>query len=1676
MRCSKKALCAMLGLLLGCLISPVFSQSLVINELVASNSGGIADEDGDFEDWIELYNAGTAPVNLDGYGLSDDTANPFRWVLPQAILQPGEYLLVWASGKDRGPNQDDYRNGILRQVYMDIPGGGVSDLTDHPSFPDEPTSQNLVTGYFESSTNIADNFGQRMHGYIKAPATGNYTFWLSGDNGSRLSLSTDTNPANAVAIASIPDDNWSSYPRHWDRFTSQKSALILLQEGQFYYICALMKEDVGGDHLAVRWQLPSGVVEEPIPTSRLYVDVEELHTNFSISTDGETIQLTEPNGTVADSAAPVELICDVSYGRAVDGGAEWVYFAEPTPGAANESSVAYAGIVKTPQFSQASGFYTSPFDLTLSSEDTDAAIYYTLDGSVPNSENLAGTSYGYKNQYPGGTMLYRDYRSFLYENAMTIAAHPVPLDGIAGINTENSASPGTPSSWSVVEGDAGSELVQSSLATNIRLMFGDASWTNYEFTCQALKNAGSEGFLFFFRADGNRFYLLNFGGWNNAQHAVQKGYDDGNWSIFGSQAVGGSVSSNQWYDIRVRCEGNRFQCWLGATKVFDFTDESAYLSGGVGLGTWSTQSRYRNIAVKSLDGTVLYSGMPTRTSNARLVRARACKAGYIPSPTVTQTYFVDPGIASRYTIPVVSLAAEEPDFFGYEQGIYVAGKNRDDSGVPNYILQGNAWERPLNITLFEPDGTVGFSQDAGVRTHGGWTRNMAQKALRFYARGGYGESYFTYPVFPGKPVAQFKRLLLRNSGNDWGVTMFRDAMMQRLVEHLPLDTQAYRPAVMYLNGEYWGINNLRERFDKYYLEQKYGVDPEAVDILEYLPNAQHQVKEGSASHFDETLSYIQTHGLAAPADYAYIQTRVDTDNFILYNVSQIYFNNTDWPGNNNDWWRKQTDAYEPSAPYGHDGRWRWMLYDTDFGFGLSGGYDSNTLAFATDGNTNNTAWPNPHWTTFLLRKLLENESFRTDFINHYADLLNTAFLPARVVGVIDQMQADIATEMAAHIQRWGRPGSIGDWQNQVNGMRNFANERPAYARSHLRSQFSLGVDRQLTLNVSGPEQGYIRVNSTDITAATPGVNAAAPYPWSGVYFDSVPMTVTAVPRPGYLFSHWDGPAGIDPLAPALTLSLTSAVSLTAYFEEKPVPTLMHYWSFNNAASLLEPTYTFGAAAVTVLPGSTTAVLSGTGQDFAGLNNRQEELTGAHLRVNNPLGATLTLLMPTRGYEDIVLMYETRRSGQGAGTQIVSYSVDGTTFTPFQTIFVFDAAPTLQTFDFTGVAGVRNNPNFAIRVEFAQGDGGTTGNNRFDNITLEGTPLEGTNLPPQWVTPIPLQKTIEQDAPFGVDLSGYFGDADGDILVFTAVSDKPFVAGAAVSGKNVVLIPQSRGDAVITVTAADGVNAPLQASFRVLVYPAAQTLRLGAFRFGAWSPEYPDYTFPGSMLFLQSDVTDPGLGQALDYAYFFPHDDYQTVDAGVIGYPYKATARTRINGLGEAGISFINSGRERDLGGALVALDTTGLDAVRVNWLAGTVLQNFRRYAIRLQYRVGIDGAFADVLAAGQPVEYVVQTDGHTQDFGPIELPAEAANQPYVQLLWRYYFIDVTSGARAQLRLDDITVSGVLDVFGNVGLFAQWWLTNDCGSPDHCGGADLTRNGRVDLEDFSILVAQWVENP
>lgn len=534
-----------------------------------------------------------------------------------------------------------------------------------------------------------------------------------------------------------------------------------------------------------------------------------------------------------------------------------------------------------------------------------------------------------------------------------------------------------------------------------------------------------------------------------------------------------------------------------------------------------------------------------------VVRAKAVKEGGLSYAVRTHSYFISPEGRDRYTLPVISLSIREDHLFDYENGIHVPGKIYDEEAnnstagdaPANHSERTIAWERPAWMELFEPESVhPDHQQGLGLRIHGGWSRAHPQKSFRMYARNEYSDNRFYYPMFPDEPYMEYNRLILRNSGNDWPETLMRDALMQEIVGHMKFDTQAWRPYIVFINGEYWGLLNLRERYDKHYLARKHGVDPENIDLLE--GNA--WVKEGTNGHYMSTMQYLRNNNIEDSDHYEYINTRIDIENYIDYQIAQIFVGNTDWPGNNIDFWRYRTGGYRPDAPPQQDGRWRWLAYDLDFGFWLYGrGPDYNVLQHAL--GLKSHPHGNPSWSTELFRLLITNETFQHDFITRFLDQLNTAFRSDRMIDIVNDMASHIEPEIREHADRWSRPwGGYSGWRDRVNGqLIEYARQRPGYARTHLRNHFGISHSHGLIVDVNDPAAGRVHVNTIEISPDTPGVDPD-PWPWNGIYFRDVPVTLKAEPWPGFRFFRWET-GGRFYYEPELELSLTGVTTVTAVF-------------------------------------------------------------------------------------------------------------------------------------------------------------------------------------------------------------------------------------------------------------------------------------------------------------------------------------------------------------------------------------------------------------------------------------------------------------------------------------------------------------------------------------------------
>ncbi|HLA55142.1 MAG TPA: CotH kinase family protein, partial [Flavobacterium sp.] len=1019
-------------------------QTIVINEVLASNTNSVTDEDGSHEDWVEIYNTGASAVNLNGFGLSDESANLLKWTFPNVTLNSHAYLRIWCSDKNR-------------------------------------------------------------------------------------------------AVAGQP-----------------------------------------------------------------------LHTNWKISASGEAIYISNAAGVALDNSPAVNLNPDISYGRLPNGTGGFAFFAVTTPGAAN-GSVGYSEVLTEPTFSQNSGFYTSGFNLTLSTTVPGATIIYTLDGSEPNESNLGGTTYNYKNKYPKapgqafGAMLFKNFTSLQYSTPISIVDRTSQANKISTISS------------------------------------------TYDFTPP----------------------------------------------------------------------------YIPSTNIFK--------------------------------GTV--------------VRAKVVKAGALASKTITKNYFITPLGANRFTLPVISLSIDENKLFDYDDGIYVAGKTFDefradfpnepaDYPIGNYTWKGSDYERVANFNYFV-NGLEVLNQNIGIRIQGNYSRLYPSKSMNFYSKSDYGTDGMHYKFFADQTYNNFARVVVKNSGSDFYNSFFKDAMSSELAKPLHTQTEANQPAITFINGEYWGLLTIREKYDDKFFDRVHGIPEGQLDLVENegLPE---NVEEGDNVDYQNMYSYIQNNSLIGDANFNYIKTRMDTESFTDYFITNIFMENEDWPGNNIIFWRKKT-AFDPTAPYGSDGRWRWAVHDMSSTWN---DYDVNSLALATA--TNGSDFPNPPWSTLILRKLLENPTFKNDFISRFADVMNTSFLPSRIIAQIAVMKAQIAPEMNEQITRWKAPIDLDEWNYFTGELNNFANQRPAIQRNHIRSKFGIASNINATLNVSNAAHGYVKINTIDIIYGTPGI-VANPYPWTGIYFSNIPVKLKAIPNAGYAFSHWTG-ASTSTNA-EITITSASSFSVTAVFvpsgfsveTNEPI----YFWMMNTTIPNDTPLTALNSTYELTTDGTIQYQSCLVGYPFTSANplwrhasmerrnsptpiNYRPEANGnaayvpanmKGLQITQPfqsagLENTMVFNFSTAAYKNIKFSFAAMDESAATGISI-DYSVNSGTPVWITTGLAVTSLPlTTGTFqlyenDFSAITAVNNNPNFKIRLRFTGPNMTADLGNR---VTFNNIALDGTKIPLTYPTP------------------------------------------------------------------------------------------------------------------------------------------------------------------------------------------------------------------------------------------------------------------------------------------------------------------------------------------------------
>jgi len=913
-------------LILFLMSSNVFCQDIRINELVASNSI-IYDEDGDTPDWIELYNYGSAPVSLQNWSVSDVVDNDNPWIFPDITINEDEYLLIWASNKNRG--QLTFPRTLINQ------GDTFRYITPNSSVPNIWTGVNYnVNSWLEGSSGFGYNDGDDStnisNGTISVFLRKDFTVSNIDDIVS-LILDVDYDDGfvayiNGVEVAraningSPPAYNSTTNTDHEaqmysgglpDRFVVDNFQDILVQGNNTLSIQVHNVSNESSDLTIIPFltALFSSESSEGVtpPDILQFSSTNSLHTDFKISSSGESIYLKNDNGDLLDSISFENLQSDVSIGVSANS-SELVYFQTTTPNEENDSNEFDGLVSSTVQFSNDGGALYNSINLTLSGNEDDEYIRYTLDSSEP------------------------DYTSTFYDSPIQINSNSV-------------------------------------------------------------------------------------------------------------------------------------------------------------------------------------------------IRAKIFKNNYLPSYSDTRSFFFN----TSHDMPFVSIVSDPYNLFDNDYGIYELGDDAD-SGFPYFGANfWEDWERPSHFSFYNSDGELEVGFNAGIKIFGAYSRGNAQKSFAFFARGQYGLSEFNYPFFSELNYSKFQSFTLRNSGNDWLKSQIKDAATTSLMYGTDLEYQSHRSVASYINGDYWGLYNIREKVNEHFIASKANVSVDNIDIL----TNNSEIVYGTNEDYINLKNFISFNSLNVQSNYEYVKTQIDIDNFIIYNVIQLYGDNQDWPGNNIKYWKSD------------GGKWRWILYDTDFSFAgewwawdVNNHYLRNTLNFVLSGNQTN--WANAPWATFMLRNLIQNTEFRNKFVNRYADEINTRFLGSNVVQHFNDIYDRIIEEVPDHMQRWN---SDDDPYNYVEYMINFAVNRPEYAKEHILSELDLPNYHKVSIDNPTPDIGFVKVNNNlKIQELT----------WNGDYFEEVPITLKAIPEFGYTFSHWSG--AIDSTEEEITLDVNGDKFIEAYFVEDQTPT------------------------------------------------------------------------------------------------------------------------------------------------------------------------------------------------------------------------------------------------------------------------------------------------------------------------------------------------------------------------------------------------------------------------------------------------------------------------------------------------------------------------------------------
>lgn len=713
----------------------------------------------------------------------------------------------------------------------------------------------------------------------------------------------------------------------------------------------------------------------------------ELHAPFGLRSYGEDVVIANRAGRIIDSYSFKNQETDVSVARIPDGAGEFQSNSQPSPGYPNTGAgySAFDAANRLPL----GGVYISEFGGSTGSVATD---WVELHNSTGSAVSLAG--YGISNN---------------------------PKNPAKWVFPDISIEPGE---YLLLYATGSADKAQKK---NLKLNF-------------CISSTGEA--LFFFDPNGKLIDKLSAG------------------RMRSGQSYGRDGSDNRFYYAEPTPGAQNGKGYEGITQLPAFSVTPGIYDNAVTVAITAGEGetiRYTTDCTTPNASSEVYSGELSISKNS-VIRAAAFRDGYLSGDVATATYlFRSDGV--NHALPVVTLVTDPDNLWNSKTGIYATGDQFDPDAASYADTLKSAtyyqakfateeqvdtiWEKPAAFSLFDDNGKQVFTQNVGIRIAGSFGRGRAQKGFNVIARKEYGKGSMEYPFFENRPYTEYKAVVLRAGAQDQNRSKIRDELASGLLEGTDINIlyQAYRPTVLYLNGEYWGVYFMKEKRNRFFVAQHENTENN-VDLA--IGKGFKQRTYGDNSDWVSLYEYATSHDLSSAEAYAYVSERMDVDSFRDYMIAEIYNGNT--------------DTYNFQYYRLKGGKWKFIFYDFCWGFQSPG---HETLAFRM-GKT-----PSDVCSAKLFAAMLQNKGWRDSFCRRFGELLNTAFAPERVSALIEELYGYVEPEIKREREKFNKDtfmgvkqpntnlGTYEGFQSEISKLKDFAQRRPEELKRQLQSNLGL---------------------------------------------------------------------------------------------------------------------------------------------------------------------------------------------------------------------------------------------------------------------------------------------------------------------------------------------------------------------------------------------------------------------------------------------------------------------------------------------------------------------------------------------------------------------------------------------------------------------------------------------